>query len=90
MKYFDFDESDLSAKQHARLVKRDRSARNKFRIVGLIFASVAVVPTISVGEKLASQMKKEQGVGFAVYYYGRSDTVATDLMDSYIMSIEAL
>ena len=41
-----------------------------------------------IGEKLASRMKKENREIYTVYYYWGSDTVETDLMDSYIMSLE--
>ncbi len=41
-----------------------------------------------IGEKLASRMKKENGEIYTVYYYWGSDTVETDLMDSYIMSLD--
>ncbi len=41
-----------------------------------------------ISEKLASRMKKENGEIYTVYYYWGSDTVETDLMDSYIMSLE--
>lgn len=169
MKYFDFDESDLSAnrngslspKQNARLLKSDQSSRKLFLIIGLISAALVFLPSIilwlvgklfSVGwysliwiipcgflaffllraglksttytlksvegeieitkggsynepseiyyelqvgdkkfgisERLASRMKKENGSVYTVYYYWGSDTVETDLMDSYIMSLE--
>ncbi len=169
MKYFDFDESDLStnrdgslsARQNARLLQSDRSSRKLFLIIGLVSALLVFLPTLilwlvgklaSVGwysllwiipcgllaflliraglksttytlkrvkgeveiakggsysdpteiyyelhvgdkqfgisEKLASRMKKENGEIYAVYYYWGSDTVETDLMDSYIMSLE--
>ncbi len=41
-----------------------------------------------IGPELASLMKKDEGSIYAVYYYWGSDTVETDLMDSYIMSLE--
>lgn len=41
-----------------------------------------------IGDKLASRMKKENGEIYTVYYYWGSDTLETDLMDSYIMSLE--
>ncbi len=41
-----------------------------------------------IGPELANLMKKDEGNIFAVYYYWGSDTVETDLMDSYIMSLE--
>ena len=43
-----------------------------------------------ISPELASRMKKENGEIYAVYYYWGSDTVETDLMDSYIMSLEKL
>lgn len=41
-----------------------------------------------IGPELADLMKKDEGSVYSVYYYWGSDTVETDLMDSYIMSLE--
>ncbi len=41
-----------------------------------------------IGQKLASRLREEKGAIYIVYYYWGSDTVETDLMDSYIMSLE--
>jgi hypothetical protein len=43
-----------------------------------------------ISESLADRMKKENGKAYVVYYYWGSDTVETDLMDSYIVSIEKI
>ncbi len=171
MKYFDFDESDLSAnrkgslshKQNARLLQSDKSARRLFLILGLVSAILVFLITLilwligrlssvgwysllwiipggllaifllraglksttymlrkvegeieitkggsyqdpteiyyelnigdkrfGIGEKLASRLRQEKGATYAVYYCWGSDTVETDLMDSYIMSLERI
>lgn len=171
MKYFNFDESDLStnrngalsARQNARLSQGDRSTRKLFLIAGLVSAVLVFLSTLilwlvgrlisvgwysllwiipggllaffliraglksvtftlqkvegdieitkggsyddpgeiyyqlhigdkqfGIGPELARRMKKENGETYAVYYYWGSDTVETDLMDAYIMSLEKI
>ncbi len=41
-----------------------------------------------IGPELAKLMEKDEESIYSVYYYWGSDTVETDLMDSYIMSLE--
>ena len=41
-----------------------------------------------IGENLAKGMKKENGQIYTIYYRWSSDNVETDLMDSYILSLE--
>lgn len=167
--YFDFDEADLnmnrdgslSPKQNGGLLQKDKSSRKLFLIIGLVSATLAILPALilwatdklkllgwysllwillcgllaffliragvktntyilkkvegeinitkggsyndpagiyyelhigdkqfGIGEELASRMKKENGEIYTVYYYWGTDTVETDLMDSYILSLE--